>query len=88
MFTNNLAGDESQDFLREGDDDTTCESQETVRTLGRVVGLKRQTTERYPSPENETDCSDQTEMKSLRLLTTVRGSLLAAKAVILIPIIR
>ena len=86
MFTNNLAGDKSQDFLCEGDDDTTCKSQETVRTLGRIVALKGEThLDDTPAQENETDCSDQTEDEITEVVDHSQRIVTGSKAVILIP---
>ena len=36
------AGDEGEDLLSEGDDDTACHRQHTVGALGGVMALERQ----------------------------------------------
>ena len=49
VFTNNTAkiktsaGNHGQDLLGKGDDDTARQSEETIGTLGRIVGLQGQT---------------------------------------------
>lgn len=54
--------DEVQDFLGKGDDNTACEGQEAVGTLGRVVGLQGQTDlNDAPAQQDEADCTDQPE---------------------------
>ena len=54
--------DEVQDFLRKGDDDAACQSQETVGTLRRVVRLERQTDlNDTPAEQEEADRANEPE---------------------------
>lgn len=56
--------DEVQDLLGEGNDDAASKGQEAVGTLGRVMGLQRQTDlNNAPAQQNEADCTDQPEDK-------------------------
>ena len=64
ILTLDTTGDEVQDFLGKGDDDTTGQSQENVGALGRIVGLQRQTNlDNAPTQQNQAYRTDQTEDK-------------------------
>jgi len=56
------ARDKGQDFLCEGDDDTTGESQKAVGSLRRIVALERKTDlNDTEAKQNQTDGSDESE---------------------------
>lgn len=59
-----LRNDKVQNLLGEGDDDTTGQGQETVASLGRVMGLQGEAhLDNAPAQQNETYGTDQTEDK-------------------------
>ena len=59
-----LTHDEVKDFLRKGDDDAACQSQETVGTLRRIVGLERQADlNNAPTEQDETNRTNESENK-------------------------
>ena len=69
------AGDEGEDLLGKGDDDTACHRQHTVGALGGIVALEGQAhLQDAEAQQDEANGADQRKMKSDRLLTTVSGS--------------
>lgn len=59
-----LTHNEVQDFLRKGDDDAACQSQETVGALRRVVGLEAETDlNDTPAEQDKTDRTNESENK-------------------------
>ena len=70
----NLADDQVENLLGKGDDDTACESQETVRSLRGVVGLQGQTNlHDTEAQQDKSDGTDQTENKGGQVVDNGNG---------------
>ena len=56
------AGDQAEDLLGEGDDDTARDGQDAVRALGRVVALQREAElQDTEAQQDDSDGADQAE---------------------------
>ena len=62
--TRTSAGNHGQNLLGEGDDNTACQSEEAIRTLGRIMGLQGQThLHDTPAQQDQTHGPDHAENK-------------------------
>lgn len=70
----NLADNEVEDLLGEGDNDTTRKSQEAVGSLRGIVGLERKTDlHNTEAEQDKTDGSDQPEDKAGQIVDDRNG---------------